>query len=100
MVELVQRRTKRGCRDLWGADLLVKTAAGYVFFVQVKQGRKNAKGSVVKDLAGPIREYRKHGPWAVHLDLVVALCLDGDRRPRVFDVTARVAASRTGSSGS
>lgn len=88
-LELVQHRTKRGCRDLWGADLVGKDATGFVF-IQVKAGRRGADGQVIKDLAGPVTEFAKHGPWPADTQLIVALCLKGKRVPYLCDVTDRV----------
>ena len=90
-VALVQHRTKRGCRDLWGADFLAKDKVELIF-VQVKAARLRANGVAVRDVAGPIKEFRKHGPWPYNraIRFEVMVCIKGRKQPCTFDVTNEV----------
>ena len=87
-VAVVEFRTRRSCRDTWGADLIAKTKAR-LWFIQVKTGRKRKDGSVVEDVAGPVREFSKFRPWPRSVRLYVSLCVKG-KPPTLIDVTRRV----------
>ena len=88
--EVVEYRTKRGCRDLWGADIIAKRRTGPIVFVQVKKVRADKSGKPMADTAEIGVGFSQYAPWPKSAALLGFLWTRYCSTPRVFTVQARI----------